>query len=105
MNFARQQIASNAFLCECCPSLSSLKNNEELELKIYPNPTSSIIYINAEQSLKSITLTDQMGCVVFKDAAIFSNNYELILDHFSPGSYVIQMTIGNNIINRIVYKK
>lgn len=71
-----------------------IRSNFEVEVTVYPNPTSSIVYFKFNQNLENIEITviDQYGKVVFKDKVNSLQNYTLECGEWQSGNYFINLT-------------
>ena len=82
-------------------------SNQNLDVSIYPNPTSGMVKINLpEQNQTTLPyhLTDLYGQIVSKKNAklLDSQNFEINLEKFKSGIYFLTIQLSNN---QTVYKK
>ena len=59
-----------------CPNVS-VSENKKTYLVTYPNPSSNIVNIYSEASIKNITLFDNVGRLIFKKENIHSKNFQM----------------------------
>lgn len=59
-----------------CPNVS-FSENKKTYLVTYPNPSSNIVNIYSEASIKNITLFDNVGRLIFKKENIHSKNFQM----------------------------
>jgi hypothetical protein len=91
---------------------SLFKNMDNIDLIVFPNPTSEVIYIqfgeNPESNLKIISLYDQSGKIVRQltpknksasDWQITNNAITIDISQFAPGTYNISIITDRNITN------
>lgn len=81
-----------------------LQNLSDLEIKIYPIPFSTKLTIvgpNLEE-IRSISVYNQLGQVVFNQDGIFSNIFELDAGSFHEGVYFLSVEFDNG---QSVFKK
>lgn len=64
-------------------------DKNELEIKIYPNPTSGILNIEAFASIETIKVFSTDGRIVFEKATS-GTNATIDISHLTPGMYTIQ---------------
>ena len=62
-------------------------------IKVYPNPASEYVSIEASQSLGIITVTDVLGNVVYQKECANANSSNIDISYFTNGVYFIQ--VGN----------
>lgn len=84
-------------------NLASISKPEIDEISIYPNPSTGIINVNADETINSIVVFDMKGSQVMNYNQIMNNSVELNLQDFENGVYLVQVEIrGNFIRERIV---
>jgi hypothetical protein len=66
------------------------------DIKIYPNPTSDILYISSVSEIKNIIITNVYGQIVYENYET-GVNFELDLSKLSNNLYHISFTDANNI--------
>ncbi|WP_196889271.1 T9SS type A sorting domain-containing protein [Aureivirga sp. CE67] len=69
--------------------LSVSKNNETIPIHFYPNPTTGIIYLEYEQDISSISITDVRGRIIYFRKQNFENKIDL--SSFSKGIYILNI--------------
>lgn len=74
-------------------NLSTIENNSSKGgIKIYPNPTTSIIKIDSKEKIKSFELYNISGQLVKKGGKV----EEISLENNASGVYIIKITLENN---------
>ncbi|MBT8266138.1 MAG: T9SS type A sorting domain-containing protein [Bacteroidia bacterium] len=73
-------------------------NNEIIELKVYPNPVSNILNINANEIVSHVELYDINGRLVLET----KNSIQLNVSQISEGLYLLKITVQDN---NVIYKK
>lgn len=74
-------------------SLSTTENNiSKGAIRIYPNPTTSIIKIDPKEKIKSFELYNISGQLIKKGGKVG----EISLENNSSGIYIIKITLENN---------
>lgn len=68
------------------------------DIKIFPNPTKSIVTINTDQMVTKVEIYNQVGQVVFNGNAV----YEINVSNFMNGIYFLRIT---NNYNQVITKK
>ena len=79
---------------------------EQLDLHIFPNPTSGNLFVHLElpQDIRSVTVTllDPMGRLVLRQDVRQAKN-KLSLDHLSSGLYFVQISVaGKRYVEKVV---
>ncbi|MBO7617730.1 MAG: T9SS type A sorting domain-containing protein [Bacteroidales bacterium] len=70
-------------------------NEYGLEAKIYPNPTNSLVTIEA-QSLQRLTVVNALGQTVY-DHEVEGNTAQIEMAQFGTGTYLIRIQTGNGV--------
>ncbi len=71
-------------------------------IKIYPNPTASVVKIDSKEKVKSYELYNISGQLIRKG----NQTKEISLDNFNSGLYILKITLENNqIFTQKVIKK
>jgi hypothetical protein len=76
----------------------------ELNISIYPNPTSSVIYIEAESIIQSVTVYDIKGRKIL-DKENASNQTNLDMSAFNNGIYFMLIETDKGTITKKIMKK
>lgn len=66
-----------------------------LDLKIFPNPTASILNIKADDSFDKVLIYNELGQLVLSKENELSNEIVLDISHFIAGIYMVEV-IGND---------
>lgn len=86
----------------------SLKNNNDINCKVYPNPTSDILYIENEEALSTnsyFVLFDINGKRLLEYKAIDSYKNNISLEHLPTGVYILELQTGNQKYQTKIIKK
>lgn len=67
-------------------------NKRPVELVIYPNPTSDVVYVETHEMIDAINLIDVSGRLCHT-----SNQPKLSLGHLVNGIYTVEVTLQNKI--------
>tara|TARA_R110002050_G_scaffold300769_1_gene472382 strand:+ start:8014 stop:9651 length:1638 start_codon:yes stop_codon:yes gene_type:complete len=70
-------------------------------LKVYPNPTSSLITFNSDKTIDKIEIYNLVGTIMNS----FQNKSEIDMINYKSGVYIIKIYSGSSIINRKIIKK
>ena len=83
-----------------------IKDNNSVNISIFPNPTSNFISFNSKNIIKSISIFDISGKEVVNFSEINNNFKKVNLDILTEGNYVAKI-IGDNYIKteKIIVKK
>jgi hypothetical protein len=80
-------------------SISEIDGN----IKLYPNPTEHILYLETDDTEFTLSLYDLSGKTIFKNH--YNNNkVEIDLNNFSSGTYLIKYQSNTNIFDKIIIK-
>ncbi|TVQ89812.1 MAG: T9SS C-terminal target domain-containing protein [Bacteroidetes bacterium] len=66
-------------------------------LRLFPNPASEKVNIQAETIINSIRVTDITGKVIYFSNSIYSDEYQLTVSGFEPGIYLVSIQHDNGI--------
>lgn len=75
---------------------------EVLSMKLFPNPTADYATIEVNGAIEpntQLTVFDLTGRQVFTDV-MTSNTYQLAVENYTPGSYLVVIKNGNNSLNQ-----
>lgn len=98
----RQQV--DAVLDPSCPLSVENINLDEIDLTVYPNPVSSILYLKSKQKVNNVEIFSAAGTRVMnsKDKNITSVNMEGL----TTGVYMVNITLSNGqVVTKKVIKK
>lgn len=76
--------------------------NEALSMRVFPNPTADYTTIEVVGDLESnteLTVFDLTGRKIFTDI-MTSNTYQLAVENYAPGSYLVVIKNGNTTLNQ-----
>lgn len=73
---------------------TSLEEQTQAIMSVYPNPTSNILFITADKEISNIQLVDMMGRVVMHKA-VLSKEFSLDLSTLSSGYYTLRAVSMN----------
>jgi len=79
---------------ECNILIEDVEEEDLLSINIYPNPSDGIIYIDSEEPLDQLTITNNMGQVIYS-AKEKEVDQSINLDAFSHAILFVRGTIGN----------
>ena len=72
-------------------------------LRIYPNPTSGILYVEMQQK-STITLTDMQGKLIFQKESR-TGGEQIDLTDYKSGIYNVEIRSGNNVFRKTIIRK
>ena len=82
-----------------CPNVS-VSENKKTYVVTYPNPSSDIVNIYSEVSLKNIELFDNVGRLIFKKENIYSKNFQMNVSDLH-GFFTFKIELSNKqVINK-----
>ena len=95
---------SASALVEVIDQVSAISGDSITGLKIYPNPTSSIIIIENEEEIKKIIISDISGQEIMS-LKTNQSKIELNLNHFTQGIYLLKIKTNKlSSIKKIIVK-
>ncbi|TLX71940.1 T9SS type A sorting domain-containing protein [Labilibacter sediminis] len=72
------------------------KYEEEVSLKLYPNPSSDIVTVNAGEAIESITICNMAGNqVLFQQNYNEENSVRINVSNLSQGVYLVQVKLSS----------
>lgn len=81
----------------------SIQDNLSTTLRLYPNPVTDNLYINATSNIEKIEIYNIQGALIQK---LKSNNIEQVnLSHLKTGTYLIKVYSGAQVTDKILLKK
>ena len=83
----------------------SMNDPDEANIRVYPNPTSSVLNIEVPQSSQYQYSVFTMNGKQVLDGVFNSNKTHVNTNSLSSGVYIIRITNGNNSISKRVVKK
>jgi surface protein len=90
---------SNTPLWGTCPT-AGVDDQNQLDISIYPNPTSDIVYIDGNYSQLKIVICDILGKQVIKESITNS----LDISHLEKGVYILQLSDGIKLTTQRIIK-
>jgi len=82
-------IESNKPVWGTCPT-ASVDNQNQLDISIYPNPTSDIVYIDGNYTKLKVVVYDILGKQVMNK----STTNTIDISHLEKGVYILQLSDG-----------
>jgi hypothetical protein len=74
------------------------------KIEIFPNPSSGIININAEKTIRNLEIYDNQGCRI-NVVQINNSSYKLDVSNYNCGIYFIELTIAEGkVVRKITVK-
>jgi hypothetical protein len=88
--------ASTLFLYQLdCPTFSGIKNINEVKVSLYPNPASTLIYIQSDADMETVELIDELG----RTAATLparGGMSQINIAGYTSGIYLARITLADN---------
>ena len=88
---AKQQTEGKSIQTRPFIQLRSNLVQRDIEIDIYPNPTTDIVHIETKEEYTSVSILDEFGKTCYMGMAT-----EISMKDFSPGMYTISLTISDN---------
>jgi len=76
---------------------SGISSNRQSDLRLYPNPASSVLHIDSELEVSRVDIYTILGSL--EKSVIQSDIDRISVDELTPGLYVISLTTEKGIIN------
>lgn len=75
------------------------------DVTIYPNPTKDILHVESNVLIKEIELVNPLGQALFKNNAINAYNYQINLENYPTGTYLIKVLTNSGQTTKKVIKE
>lgn len=97
---------SIAFGCDTLSTVGIEPNPlpDKYIINVYPNPSEDIIYIQSNNMISSYEIIDLTGKLLQKNNQL-SDHYELNIQYFTSGIYIIKLYTGDEVVVRKIIKK
>ena len=82
-------------------STASIDDQNQLDISIYPNPTSDIVYIDGNYTQLKVVVYDILGKLVMKESITNSIN----ISQLEKGVYILQLSDGAKVTTKRIIKK
>ena len=73
-------------------------SKEEVGFKAFPNPTSGLLNLRAEEAIQAIQLFDLSGKLVFERSRLNHHNLQIRTNYFAPGLYFAKVQFEQGVI-------
>nr|WP_314495570.1 T9SS type A sorting domain-containing protein [uncultured Chryseobacterium sp.] len=94
-------IVTNTVNTEIVNQILSTASASITELKIYPNPTTGLVYIKSPEKIKKITVHNSIGQLILQN----ENQSEIDFSHLPEGMYIVNVESGNKVYTSKVIRK
>ena len=91
---------SNKPVWGTCPT-ASVDDQNQLDISIYPNPTSDIVYIDGNYTQLKVVVYDILGKQVMKES--ITNSIDI--SQLEKGVYILQLSDGAKLTTQRIIKK
>ncbi len=78
-----------------CSAFTSIRNINDVKVNLYPNPASTLIYIQSDADIESVEVIDMLGRVV-KTIPARSSRSHIDISTLSGGLYLARITLHEN---------
>ena len=82
-----------------CPT-ASVEDQNQLDISIYPNPTSDIVYFDGNYSQLKVVVYDILGKQVIKES--ITNSVDI--SQLEKGVYILQLSDGTKLTTQRIIK-
>jgi len=84
-------------------NLAEIDDPEELDLRLYPNPTNGIIHIASDEIISSIQVYGTNGALVKSIESIANSTVNVDINDLNPGMYLVNIACGDRVkVERVV---
>ncbi len=80
-------------------------NGDEIQSKIYPNPTTDWLTVESNTAIDNIKIIDKVGKVVYENSFFQQNELKLSLEKFNSGAYIIEIKQSDKISRKRLIKQ
>ena len=91
---------SNKPVWGTCPT-ASVDDQNQLDISIYPNPTSDIVFIDGNYTQLKVVVYDILGKQVMKES--ITNSIDI--SQLEKGVYILQLSDGAKVTTQRIIKK
>ncbi len=84
---------------------AGIETDMEKDITIFPNPAKNILNIESTTQIKEIELINPLGQVLFKNNTINTYNYQLNLENYPTGTYLIKVLTNSGQATKKVIKE
>ncbi|MCP4443128.1 MAG: PKD domain-containing protein [Aureispira sp.] len=83
-----------------------IKYKEKSLVKCYPNPTSSVLYIKATETIEELQILNTTGQVVWTKKNIASEQFDLNIEDFHKGVFLVEFRLssGTRIVKKLAFQ-
>jgi hypothetical protein len=93
-------LSNDSMYVDSWTSLENLNQNDRI--KIYPNPTSDLVYLKTITSIKEIALINNIGEIISLVKLDNKNSYTLSVADIPAGTYFLRFQFGDSYSNSII---
>lgn len=83
-----------------CESLG-LDEFAEINLKVYPNPATTVIYVSSKDDIEFIEIYNSLGALVTSNV----NSKSIDIRNLSKGIYLMKLSSGNSVLTKKIIKQ
>ena len=92
----------NIYKSLLCFETTNIKSSQQQQMKIFPNPSSSIINIAFSERINNLKIYDIIGNKIFENNSIDNKNTKLNVSNFGKGIYFVK--INNSYTEKLIVK-
>ncbi|CAK9856396.1 unnamed protein product [Sphagnum jensenii] len=78
-----------------CQGYTGIRSLSNVHIDLYPNPASTLIYVQADEAMESVDIIDRLGRVV-KTQPVTGSRAQIDLSPYSSGLYLARINLKEN---------
>lgn len=83
-------------------TISSIEPTPEVQVNVYPNPASEMLYIQTTEIIRQVTCKTMDGKTVFTSDNIHALQYNFDLASLPAAEYIVSVTLDNTVVTQYV---
>ena len=101
--FCGESVPSN----EACVTLVDVKSNDLSQIRVYPNPSNSILNIELTDNVSQVVIYNYLGQVVLENNVTNTSKLQVDVSNYEAGAYLVRFISnqGQSITRKIVVSK
>ena len=89
-----------------CVLITGVDNPDASVTNLYPNPARDMVTVSSSLPMRSLTVTNYVGQVVYTNTMDAATSYVLNTSSYQPGVYLVKIDTENGVVTkRVVISK